>query len=188
MPELSDVYFVSSNHHKFQEVHSILDRLHITVRYNKATLPEIQSASLYDIARHKAAHAYTLLSSPVIVEDAGLFIDELNGFPGPYSSFVFDTIGNEGILNLVKSDRRATFSSVVAYSDGHTQKCFSGNIQGMISKEIMGAGWGYDPIFVPDGSNNTLAQIDKDSLSHRHLSLESFAAWFTSRDSSCKVE
>lgn len=186
MPELSDVFFVSSNNHKFQEVYSILDRLNITVKHHVATLPEIQSESLYDIASHKAAHAYTLLKSPVIVEDAGLFIDSLKGFPGPYSSFVYNTIGNEGILDLVKTDRVATFRSIVAYNDGSTSRCFSGDIRGIISKKIVGAGWGYDPIFVPDGSYNTLAHIDKVSFSHRYLSLKSFAAWFVSESNSAQ--
>ncbi|MXX21243.1 MAG: non-canonical purine NTP pyrophosphatase [Cenarchaeum sp. SB0661_bin_35] len=181
MPGLSDVYFVSSNNHKFQEIYSILDELDITVKHYAATLPEIQSASLYDIATHKAAHAYTLLKSPVIVEDAGLFIDSLKGFPGPYSSFVYDTIGNQGILNLVKVERGATFRSIVAYSDGSVSKCFSGELRGAISTRIVGTKWGYDPIFMPDGSHDTLAHIDKVSLSHRRLSLESFAAWFVSK-------
>lgn len=180
MPGLSNLYFVSSNDHKFYEVYHILDELNITIRHHAVTLTEIQSESLYDIATHKAAQAYALLKGPVIVEDAGLFIDSLGGFPGPYSSFVYNTIGNEGILDLVKADRNATFRSIVAYNDGSTSRCFLGEIRGKISKKIMGYGWGYDPIFVPGCSRRTLAHFNKILFSHRRLSLELFAAWFVS--------
>ena len=178
---MSEIYFVSSNDHKYNEVRHILNAMNIPIQHHKTALTEIQSESLHDIASYKAASAHKMIQGAVIVEDAGLFIDGLNGFPGPYSAFVFDTIGNRGILDLVKDNRHATFRSVVAYNDGATSKRFAGCIRGTISKRVSGTGWGYDPIFIPDGYNKTLAQIDKDSVSHRYMALKSFAVWFESR-------
>ena len=65
----------------------------------------------------KAQDAFSKLKKPVIIEDDGLFINSLDGFPGPYSSYVFKTIGNKGILNLLKNNRKAKFVSIITYCD-----------------------------------------------------------------------
>ena len=176
-----NVTFVSSNRHKFEEVRRILERLGVRVRYHAASLPEMQSESLFQIARLKASAARKLTGGAVLVEDDGLFVDCLNGFPGPYSAYVFDTIGNGGILSLVGESRGATFRSAMAYDDGSTQKQFGGEVRGRISERPAGRGWGYDPIFAPDGAGGTLAQVDKDAFSHRRVALEAFAAWLNAR-------
>lgn len=181
MRGLSRVWFVSSNKHKFAEASHILERAGITLSYHEASLPEMQSDSLREIAMLKAASALDLSAGPVLVEDDGLFIDSLNGFPGPYSSYVFDTIGNEGILGLVRGDRAASFCSVVAYADGSQTLSFEGVVGGRISDGMSGTGWGYDPIFVPNGAEETFAQIDKDRFSHRAVALKSFARWYNHR-------
>lgn len=81
---------------------------------------EIQSDDLASIAAHGARDAYTACGEPVITDDAGLFVDALNGFPGPYSSFVEETLGIErvGRLALAEDDTRASFRCVLAYCDG----------------------------------------------------------------------
>ena len=175
-----DVLFVSSNKHKFLEAKNILTKHKINLRYTKDTLKEIQADSLKEIAAQKADDAFRRIHKPVIVEDAGLFIDSLNGFPGPFSAYVFKTIGNSGILRLVKSNRKAWFQSVVAYCDNkYGVVLFEAKIQGRISKISKGKGWGYDPIFIPKGQNKTYAMLtNKDDLSHRYKSLKKFANWF----------
>ncbi|MDQ5875907.1 MAG: non-canonical purine NTP pyrophosphatase, partial [Thermoproteota archaeon] len=70
----------------------------IAVDFSHTHLVEIQSDSLEEIAREKAKAAFAKVKRQIIVEDDGLFIDSLSGFPGQYSSFVFKTIGNDGIL------------------------------------------------------------------------------------------
>ncbi|MDH3618451.1 MAG: non-canonical purine NTP pyrophosphatase, partial [Nitrosopumilus sp.] len=98
MPQSFDLFFASSNIHKFQEAKKILDDFGIKLGFFKCQLEEIQSNSIQDIAKHKAKQAFKKCKKPIIVEDAGLFINSLKGFPGPYSSYVFQTLGNEGIL------------------------------------------------------------------------------------------
>ena len=175
---MSSLKFVSSNRDKFREVRRILGGMNIEISYNWAALTEIQSDSLEEIALSKVAAAKDAVGGALLVEDDGLFIESLNGFPGPYSSYVFDTIGNAGILALVREDRRAVFRSVIAYADDWTIEVFKGEVRGRIADAACGSGWGYDPIFVPDGADGTLARTDKDAFSHRGAALASFAKWY----------
>ena len=175
---MSSLRFVSSNRHKFEEARRILHKMEIKVSHYEASLPEIQSDSLEQIALHKAAAARDVAGGAVLVEDDGLFVDSLSGFPGPYSSYVFDTIGNAGVLALVRGDRAASFRSAVAYADGSGIKSFEGVVRGRIADTICGSGWGYDPVFIPDGAGRTFAQIDKDNFSHRGAALAAFAVWY----------
>ena len=151
----------------------------IKLGFSKSELEEIQSNSLHEIARKKAQHAFSKLKKPLIIEDDGLFIDELDGFPGPYSSYVFKTIGNKGILNLLTNHRRAKFISIITFFDGETLESFDGRLLGSISKSPVGEGWGFDPIFIPNNSDKTFAEArDKNKLSHRYKSLKKFANWY----------
>lgn len=177
---MSSLKFVSSNRDKFKEVHRILGGMNTEISYHEAVLTEMQSDSLEQIALAKAAAARDVAGGAVLVEDDGLFIESLNGFPGPYSSYVFDTIGNAGILGLVRGDRTAHFRSVVAYADDSEIRVFKGKVRGRIAGAVCGSGWGYDPIFVPDGADGTFAQTNKDTFSHRGAALSSFAKWYGS--------
>ena len=178
MPQSSDIYFASSNKHKYHEAKKILESFGMNVTFYKVELEEIQSDSLYEIASRKAAMAFEKLGKPVIVEDDGLFIDSLGGFPGPYSSYVFRTIGNKGILDLAKG-RSAKFASVISFSDKNISKSFEAKIDGKISTRLKGDGWGYDPIFVPLESKKTFAELaNKNELSHRYKALKKFASWY----------
>ena len=180
--QLSELYFVSSNTHKFEEAQRILSKLGVDISLFKTTLEEIQSGSLSKIAERKAIDAYTKVQKPVIIEDDGLFIDSLGGFPGPYSSYAYDTIGNKGIIQLLQNSehRDAKFVAIIAYYNGIDEvKLFESSIPGKISKEIEKGGWGYDPIFIPDGESKTYANVlDKDKFSHRSASLKKFSDWF----------
>ena len=179
MPQSFDLFFASSNRHKFKEAKNILNDFGINLGFFKCNLEEIQSHSLKEIAKHKAIEAFDKLKKPVIVEDDGLFIDSLNGFPGPYSSYVFKTIGNKGILNLLKQDRTANFVSIISYCDKNSQRSFDSKINGRISKKITGKGWGYDPIFIPLNSKETFAKIqNKNEISHRYKALKKFSKWY----------
>ena len=182
MQQLSELFFASSNEHKFQEAERILANLGMQINLFKTTLEEIQSNNLNDIAEKKAINAYDLIQKPVIIEDDGLFIDSLDGFPGPYSSYVYDTIGNKGIMNLLENceTRDAKFVSIIAYCDNDdVVKLFESSIPGKISSAIEKGGWGYDPIFIPDGESKTYANVsDKDKFSHRSAALTKFSNWF----------
>ena len=179
MQQLSDLFFVSSNVHKYHESKKILDSFGINVEFYKCKLEEIQSNSFLDIASKKAKDAFSVCKKPVIIEDDGLLINSLNGFPGPYSSYVFRTLGNKGILDLVTKNRQAKFVSVITYCDKEKLESFYAKLDGTISKFQQGNGWGYDPIFVPKNSTKTFAELsNKNKLSHRYKALKKFSKWY----------
>ena len=177
MQKSSDLFFATSNSNKFQEAKQIMDDFGINLKLFKCELEEIQSNSLKEIAKSKSLQAFQKCKKPVIVEDDGLFIDSLNGFPGPYSSYVFETIGNQGILKLLKQNRDAKFVSIISFYDKKNHETFESKVNGMISKTTVGLGWGYDPIFIPSKSSKTFAQ-SKNKVSHRFKALKKFSNWY----------
>ncbi|MDE1770075.1 MAG: RdgB/HAM1 family non-canonical purine NTP pyrophosphatase [Thaumarchaeota archaeon] len=179
----SSILFASSNKNKYEEAKNIVSKFGLKLEFLKSNLQEIQADNLEDIARHKAMQAFSICSKPVIVEDDGLFIKSLNEFPGPYSSFVFDTIGTKGILRLVSKPRDASFRSIIAYceEDGNVH-LFSADVKGRISKKEQGVKWGFDPIFIPSGKNKSYSEIvEKNQISHRYLALKKFANWYLNK-------
>ena len=140
MQQSSEVFFASSNEHKFEEAQRILSTLGVNIKLFKTTLEEIQSNSLNEIAKRKAIDAFTKIQKPILIEDDGLFINSLNGFPGPYSSYAYDTIGNTGIIQLLENTelRDAKFVAIIAYCNGIDEvKLFESSIPGKISLQVM---------------------------------------------------
>lgn len=183
------LFFVSSNYHKFQEIQKILNEFNIQISFHQAELPELQSDSLEEIALFSAKHAYSQLKQSLFVEDTGLFIHTLRGFPGPYASYIFKTIGNQGVLQLLgeNSNRNAIFKTVIALILSENESCtFIGETQGTIAHSETGNyGWGYDPIFIPlEGDGRTYAEMGvdkKNQISHRRRSLEKLVTYLKSK-------
>lgn len=177
------IFFASGNIDKFNEIKVVLSKHYIQIQFFKQKFIEIQS-DIREIAIQKARDAYDIIQKPVLVEDDGLFIDELNGFPGQYSSFIYETIGNAGILKLMKDikNRKAVFMAVIAYFDNNIEKYFTGEIEGKIALRKMGVGWGYDPIFIPEGMNFSFGQLHdngkKYQISHRFKAVKKFCNWY----------
>lgn len=185
MQQSYDILFATSNKHKYQEAKTILAEFGIKLGFFSCNLQEIQNDSIKKIALQKVTDAFNQCKKPVIVEDDGLFIDSLGGFPGPFSSYIFKTIGNKGILKLVNTKRVANFQSVIAYCDKNRIAMFDVKVDGKISKKIHGKGWGFDPIFIPEGKNKTYAILkNKNEISHRYLALKKFSNWFVRRQQS----
>ena len=177
------IIFASTNEGKFNEIFVHLRTFDIDIEFVRLATVEIQSNKLDEIALQKSKEAYEKISRPLIVEDTGLFIDSLKGFPGPYSSYVLQTIGNQGILDLLlnSTNRFALFRSIVAYKDSNNHMTFSGDTKGTISDHITEGGWGYDPIFIPESSSATYGQLgitNKMEVSHRTHALNKFAEWY----------
>jgi len=182
-------FFATSNIHKFNEARLSLSEFKIAVAMLKVKIVEIQDNSIENIAVARALDAVKKCRLPIIVEDAGLFIRVLNKFPGPYSSYVFQAIGTNGILRLMKDidDRDAYFHSVVAFCKPKEKPItFHGKVEGKIVQEERGnAGFGFDPIFAPlkDGGR-TFAEMEieeKNRYSHRAEALRKFAKWYISQ-------
>ncbi len=187
---MSELYFVSNNLHKYSEIKSMSNDkiIGLDLKFCKQDIIEIQDEKIEKIAIEKAKSAYNIVKKPIIIEDDGLFIKSLNGFPGQYSKFILKAIGNIGIIRLLKgsSDRSAYFKSIFVYNDGIIVKVFHGKIIGNISSTITEGGWGYDPIFIPLNRNNkkgiTFAKLSqtnkKNELSHRRIAFYKFIKWF----------
>ncbi len=183
------VFFATGNINKFNEARSILGPLGFSVGMLRVKGDEIQSDNIEEIARASAVSAYELSRLRIFVEDAGLFIEALNGFPGPYAAYVYKTIHNSGILKLMKSlrDRKAKFSSVVAYCDETNREPYSfdgeseGEITSVERKPQGKAPFGFDPIFQPNGSTKSFAEMtieEKNCFSHRSKAIRKFAEWY----------
>ncbi len=174
--------FITSNPGKVREAREYLEPLGVEVKQVHFEYPEIQADTLEEVAEYGAKWLSERIEGPFFLDDSGLFIESLRGFPGVYSAYVYKTLGVWGILKLLEgvSDRRAYFKSVVAYWDGalHT---FEGRVDGEITSEPLGSdGFGFDPIFRPSGFEKTFAEMtteEKNMISHRGHALEAFAKW-----------
>ena len=174
------VLFITSNEGKYREAKAIGEKYGIEVEWRREEYLEPQGSDLREIAKKSAEMLAERIKEPFFIEDSGLFIPALNGFPGPYSSFVFKTIGNEGILKLMKGmgDRRAYFLAVVAYFDGKEVLTFEGRVDGRIAEEMRGdKGFGFDPIFEYDGRTFAEMGEEKNEISHRRRALEELFAY-----------
>jgi len=171
-------YFVTSNKGKFVEAQAIFgDLVQRDIGYT-----EIQADTLEEVALYGMKEVVARLQGPVMLEDAGLFVEALQGFPGVYSAYVQKTIGNAGILRLMEEqeNRSAYFKSVVAYiQPGNETVMFSGEVHGQIGFEARGKkGFGYDPIFyVGEVSMAEMGLEEKNQISHRAVSMRALKKW-----------
>ncbi|MFQ5979461.1 MAG: RdgB/HAM1 family non-canonical purine NTP pyrophosphatase [Candidatus Heimdallarchaeota archaeon] len=168
---MREISCVTSNPHKFAEFSRILSLYSFSIAQLNRPKIEIQADSLEEIAVYSIDQ---ISDTYCFLEDAGIFIDILNGFPGPYSAYVFRTLGCVGILQLMKNheNRLAQFVSVIVFRDPAGKKTiFRGETIGTIAFEECGTGgFGFDPVFIPEGTNKTYAEIspsEKDTISHR---------------------
>jgi|Deesub1362A_J573_1020465.scaffolds.fasta_scaffold00023_167 XTP/dITP diphosphohydrolase len=172
------IYFVTTNKNKFIEAKEIFNNFGLNLEILNIEYKEIQATTLEEVVVEALNN---IREKNIFIEDAGLFINSLKGFPGVYSRYVEDTIGNQGILKLMKDvkDRDAVFKSVVGYKNREI-KIFVGEVEGTIAQEIRGeGGFGYDPIFLPKGFNKTFAEDIhlKMKISHRKRALEKLAKY-----------
>jgi len=184
------IFFATNNVNKFNEARMVFGEYKIAVGMLRIKTLEVQSDSLEEIAKTSVVEAFGKCNLPVIVEDAGLFVEALNGFPGPYAAYVYKTIGNKGLLQLMEKteNRKAVFQSAVAYysSDLKSPICFKGEVVGEITRKEMtvnnSSGFGFDPIFQPVNSAKTFAEMtikEKNRYSHRAKALRKFAEWYS---------
>lgn len=181
---------VTSNPGKWREFQEILKANGIEPEWIKAKLVEIQSDDLEEIVKASAIEAARIYGDGLLVEDAGLFIESLKGFPGPYSSYVYSKLGCEGVIKLLSDvkQRTAYFLSAICFvSEMHELKIFKGRCDGLIASEPRGhGGFGFDPIFIPlEGDGRTFAEMsteEKNAFSHRSRALKEFLYWYKQQD------
>ncbi|MHA1272001.1 MAG: XTP/dITP diphosphatase [Promethearchaeota archaeon] len=180
------LFFITGNQNKFNEVKEIFKKNNINLKLEQLDLHpiECQAERLEDIAKFKLKSIMDKVNGSFFVEDAGFFVDiPLKGFPGVYSSYVFKTIGNEGILRLIDdfSSSKAHFEAVIAFYNEKDDNIytFDGRIDGKVSNSKRGKyGFGFDPIFIPNSvPNKTFGELtikEKNEISHRGKALKKF--------------
>lgn len=136
-------------------------------------LAEVQSLDIHQVLQTKAEDAFTRLARPLIVEETGLELAALNGFPGALVKWLLDAVGAEGIARLAISlgDTRAVARCALCYRDLQRSVSSEGSVQGHLVLPPRGeGGFGWDPVFRPDGCEQTYAEmtdLQKDHISHR---------------------
>ena len=157
-----DLIYATTNKHKLAGAKQALAGKNINLIMPDKTLPdvpEIQSNDQQTVSIDKALKYYDLLKRPLVVMDSGLFIDELNGFPGVYTKYALDTIGIDRIIQLLGGARAYT-QRTITYFDGNKPQTFTLKLHGALLKEPRGNnGRNYDKYFLPDGKNKTLAEM-----------------------------
>jgi len=172
----------TSSDHKYEEAREVLAEFGVELMRLSIDRIEIQADDPELIAEYSLR--VLDVDVPILIEDAGLYIDKYFGFPGPYSSYALRTIDNEGILKLMEGEkeRGARYLSAVAFRDGDTSVTFTGEVVGRIAEEMRGTnGFGYDPIFMPDeGDGRTFGEMsaaEKARISHRARAFRKLGEW-----------
>lgn len=159
---MHDLILVTGNAGKVAEISRLLG---IEVHGQKASLPELQSTDVREVAAAKAQAAYAQLKRPVLVDDTGLYINAWGELPGALIAWFLDNVGCDGILRMLEgwSDRSARVVTALGYCDEHGVRVFDGELRGSIAPQKRGdKGFGYDPIFIPEALDMTFAELSPD--------------------------
>lgn len=180
------IVFVTGNTKKLEEVISILGENFPRELINKKIdLPEYQGDE-DDISIAKCRAAYELVKGPVIVEDTCLCFNAMNGLPGPYIKWFLEKMGPDGVFKMLDAwkDKSAEAVCTLAYTSGDTNQpvvLFKGRTKGTIVSPRGPQDFGWDQIFLPDGFNQTYAELSKsvkNAVSHRNRALEKLKEYF----------
>lgn len=184
---MDDLLFATTNQGKLDEARAVLQT---KVEGIPLDIPEIQSLDPVAVAVAKAQAYFEKINKPLFVEDVSLSFSQLNGLPGPYIDAFMKACGNEGIVEMLpeSTDRKAVAQTTIVYIWGSKEgecKVFIGKMEGVVAEKPLGEnGFGWDPIFIPDGETRTLAQLtgeEKNKYSMRAKALILFKNWINSR-------
>lgn len=160
------ITYVTGNWAKIDSAKQILEPLGYSVNNIKIETPEIQADDVTEVAKYSAKWAAQKLNVPVLKNDSGLFVNALKGFPGVYTHYADDTIGEDGLLKLMEGieDRTAYFKEAIAYCEpGGEPIVFEGITNGKIDTKKSGTyGWSWDFIFIPEGEEKNLGCFPDD--------------------------
>jgi len=163
---------LTSNPGKVREYQKAFDDMGITMEHHHIPYDEIQTSELEEVVKKGMEELRAKGLKDFIIDDSGMFVHALKGFPGVYSAYGQKTIGNAGILKLMEGieDRTATFKCCIGCDIKGKTIIVTGKCDGFILHEERGTeGFGYDPIFSPDGKRS-FAEIsveEKNTMSHR---------------------
>lgn len=167
------ILFATSNIYKINEATRIFEPIGINISAIDLNLIEPQSTDPHTISKFKAKNAYNEVKKPIIVDDAGLFVERLNGFPGTLTAPIAKMIGNEQLAKLLKDGDKARFQTVITYIDNDSEITVEGTIEGKISLRRVDRIGLLSDIFIPLGYHDSLTALsEKGVLSHRKIALE----------------
>lgn len=172
---------ITSNPGKVEEYRSAFSGMNIEMEHRRCTYAEPQVDSLEEVVRSGLQELRSKGLQDFIIDDSGLFVESLQGFPGVYSAYVQKTLGNHGLLKQMDGvqDRRANFQCCIGCSlEGYLDTVVSGRCDGTILTEACGVGgFGYDPIFSVDGIRSfaEMGVKEKNVISHRGLAINALA-------------
>jgi XTP/dITP diphosphohydrolase len=195
MSNLPRLIIATRNPHKTEEIRVLLGhQFEIFDVTAFPELPEIEEtgSTFLENARLKAIGISQRVDGWVLADDSGLEVDALNGAPGVWSSSFGGEEGNHEKNNhrliremVEQNDRHARFlCTLVLAKDGEEKAVFRGSVEGTIIQSLSGTGgFGYDPLFIPEGHSKTLAELGaeiKSQLSHRAKAIQSFVSYIDS--------
>ena len=186
-----EIVFASANEHKVQEVECKLGGTHTLKSLNAIgcvdEIPETGD-TLEENARMKARYVWENYNLDCFADDTGLEVDTLGGRPGVYSARFAGPQRNaaDNMALLLRelsgiANRKARFRTVICLIVDGEERLFEGIVDGTIIKEARGTeGFGYDPVFVPDGFDRTFAEMtidEKNAMSHRGRAIQALATY-----------
>ncbi len=173
---MKPLVFVTSNKDKAKEVEEILG---IPLEIKNLELPEIQDIDVEKVVEYKAQQAFNRVKSPVLVDDAGLYVHAWEGFPGAFIKYIFNSAGLDKMNKWLESesDKSITVIAALGYHDGNKVHTFTGKVKATFVDPKGDQGWGFDPYILPEGETETWAQQGgekKNASSHRYNALVNF--------------
>jgi len=178
------LYFITGNKNKFAEVSAILPG----VKQLDIDLPEIQDIDAKEIIKAKLLEALNYKQAAFIVEDTSLYFDCLNGLPGPLIKWFMNTLGNKGLFNIVEKlgNNKAEAKTIIGYAKSPDEiYYFEGSIKGRIVSPKGKSGFGWDPIFQPEGNSKSFAEFsqkEKNEISMRRIALNKLKGFIDAKN------
>lgn len=168
---MKTIAYVTGNPYKFQIAKKVLNKKGIKVEQEKFETPEIQSTNLVEIASFSAKWAAEKLGKPVVLTDAGYFIETLNGFPGPFIKYINEWLTAEDLLRLIegKKNRKVIVRACLAYCEAKKEPVtFIGEVAGTIAEKAVKTNKGWitpiNELFIPEGFNSVESEIPKEEM------------------------
>lgn len=169
-----DITFITGN---VSKAAYLARHLKHSLKHRKLELDEIQSTDPEKVVEHKARQAYSELGSPVLVNDVSLSFRALGHLPGPYIRWFEAELGYEKLCRLLDpfGDRSAVARSTYGFYDGSDMYFFKGILPGVVADHPKGeGGFGWDPIFIPEGYTQTRAEMSHEDDLKTYLILNPF--------------
>lgn len=173
-----EIYFLSKNKYKLKEVKEILNLKNYEICLNEEKIEEIQSKDMIKIVEDKLLKAFKKISRPLIVEQTGLILEDLGGFPGGLTQIFWDSLQADKFTQYFSTKTgtgKAKAKTVVGYCDGKQIKIFEGEVNGIIVEEPReNRSFQWDCVFQPEGYTTTFAEMEekKNQISMRKIALE----------------